>query len=265
MSKDIQKLIRRIYNTITISLILIVGVRFILGCYHIFTEGKAAGGQIYSRAAVAGKFAPMAWCTYLCLVFVIGSFFMHWFMPAEKKKVIPEKNRQLILARLRDKTNMAQLPSEMLRNIKRQAAYRKVHLIIGVSLLGLFSTAFLVYACRPSIWPVMMAEVSGVVVECVNVFLFCLLVPAVYIYFATHFCKISLDKEIELMKEAAKLAPSQNKPAAPAPKKELGILIARYSMMAIAIVFIIYGFANDGVADVIGKAAKICTECVGLG
>lgn len=264
MSKETRKLIHMIYGIALSIVIVIVGIRFILGCYHIYTTGKAAGGQIYSRAAVAEAFGPMALATYLCLALVIGSFILHLALPVEKKKVIPEKNRQLILSRLQAKTDLAQVEPQLQGSIQRQAKNRLLHILISAGLLLVGSTVFMAYVCRPSIWPAI-SQVTSTMVESVFALLMCLALPAGYTIFTAYFCRKSLDKEIELMKEAAKLAPSQNKLAAAAPKKELGILIARYSMMAIAIVCIVYGFANDGVADVIGKAAKICTECVGLG
>ena len=42
----------------------------------------------------------------------------------------------------------------------------------------------------------------------------------------------------------------------------LGVRIA---FVGCAIVFIIIGIYNGGMADVLNKAIKICTECIGLG
>ena len=39
----------------------------------------------------------------------------------------------------------------------------------------------------------------------------------------------------------------------------------RVCVIALALVFIIIGIANGGMADVLSKAVKICTECIGLG
>ena len=91
MSKETRKWIHRIYGIALSIVIVIVGIRFILGCYHIYTTGKAAGGQIYSRAAVAEAFGPMALATYLCLALVIGSFILHLALPVEKKRSFPKR------------------------------------------------------------------------------------------------------------------------------------------------------------------------------
>ena len=264
MSKETRKWIHRIYGIVLSAVIVIVGIRFILGCYHIYTTGKAAGGQIYSRSAVAQAFGPMAISTYVCLELVIGSFILHLALPAEKKKVLPEKNRQLILQRLQAKTDLSLVEPELAKNIRRQQMLRYLHISISAALLVIFSAVFLAYVCRPSIWPAI-GQVTATMVESVFALLICMAIPTGYTIFATYFCRKSLDEEIELMKIAAKQAPTQNKPAAPAPKKQLGLLIARYSILAVAVFLIVFGYCQGGVADVIGKAAKICTECVGLG
>lgn len=265
MSKHIRKLIHRVYGITMSAVIVIVGIRFILGCYGIYTSGKAAGGQIYSRAAVAEAFAPMAVSVYLCLALVVGSFILHYALPYQRKKQAPEKNRQLILQRLKAKTNMELVDPDLYRSVARLNMGRRIHILISTALLVLFSAAFLVYACRPSLWPQALAEVTGTVVQAVFAMLLALVIPTGYTIFTTYFCRRSLDEEIELMKQAAKQAPLQPGVPAAAPKKTNYLIIARYAILAIAIGFVIFGYATGGIADVIGKAAKICTECVGLG
>lgn len=47
--------------------------------------------------------------------------------------------------------------------------------------------------------------------------------------------------------------------------KSNGLLLLRITLLVIAITFIILGIVNGGMADVLGKAINICTECIGLG
>lgn len=265
MSKDIRKHIHRIYGIALSAVIVIVGIRFILGCYEIYTTGKAAGGQIYSRAAVAEAFAPMAISVYLCLALVIGSFILHFALPHQGKKQAPEKNRQLILDRLYNKTDMDQIDPDLYRDIARLKMSRRLHTLISAVLLVLFSAAFMVYACRPTLWPEALAEVTGTVVQGVFALLIALVIPTGYTIFTAYFCRKSQDKEIELMKQATKQAPRKADSPAPASKKKDYLAIVRYAIVAIAIAFIIFGYVTGGIADVIAKAAAICTECVGLG
>jgi hypothetical protein len=43
------------------------------------------------------------------------------------------------------------------------------------------------------------------------------------------------------------------------------VLGVRIALVGCAVVFIILGVANGGMSDVLNKAIKICTECIGLG
>ena len=44
-----------------------------------------------------------------------------------------------------------------------------------------------------------------------------------------------------------------------------GVNITKCVILAVAVVFVLIGIFNGGVADVLSKAVKICTECIGLG
>ena len=48
-------------------------------------------------------------------------------------------------------------------------------------------------------------------------------------------------------------------------KQEIITLAVRGVVLAAAITFIIIGITNGGMTDVLAKAVKICTECIGLG
>ena len=48
-------------------------------------------------------------------------------------------------------------------------------------------------------------------------------------------------------------------------RKTLALNCARIAIIALAVVFIILGVNNGDMEDVVQKAVKICTECIGLG
>ncbi len=263
MSNNIRKRIHLFYNIALSAVIVITGARFIVACRGIYTAGKEAGGQIYSRAAVAEAFAPMALCTYLCLALVIGGFILHFVLPVQAKKNVPEKNRRLILQRLQSKTDLNQCDPELQRRITRQQNLRLLHMIISAVLFVIASAAFLAYVCRPDIWP-SISEVTATMAESAFALLISMAIPTGYSIFTAYFCRSSLDKEIELMRTAAKQAPRESIPVTSAKNPQI-LLAVRYFILGLAVAFVIAGYSMGGVADVIGKAAKICTECVGLG
>lgn len=52
---------------------------------------------------------------------------------------------------------------------------------------------------------------------------------------------------------------------APRPKPGRGVRALRIAALCVALGLIVLGVFNGSVRDVLGKAVKICTECVGLG
>ena len=68
---------------------------------------------------------------------------------------------------------------------------------------------------------------------------------------------------LDAVKSGYKPAPPKGEPTS---QKELNrTKITRYVVLGIAVLFIVLGIFNGGMADVLEKAVKICTECIGLG
>ena len=75
-----------------------------------------------------------------------------------------------------------------------------------------------------------------------------------------------MKKEIELVKQAIAAGASAANVPSPAPiHSEKPANIAKYAILAVSLGILIYGIFAGGTADVLAKAAAICTECVGLG
>ena len=85
-------------------------------------------------------------------------------------------------------------------------------------------------------------------------------IPRIYL------CELSAKRQLELMKGSIKThgAPKVKK-AEKTEKYTKATLITRYAILGAALLLIVLGIFNGGAADVLGKAVKICTECIGLG
>lgn len=267
MSQTVRKRIHLIYGIALSAVTVIAGICFIISCYHIYATGMQSGAaQIYSRAIVAEAFSRIAIPVYLCLALTVGSFILHLALPLEPKKLIPEKNRRLILSRLAAKTDLQQCDPQLRQAIEAQEKSRRRDTLISAIVLAVCSAVFLVYACMPGRWPEP-AQVTDAMVKAVFVLLACLIAPTACAIAAAYRCRRSLDKQIELMRKAAAQSPAPvAAPAGSAPKKALPARqIARYALLLVAVVGVIVGYCTGGIDDVIAKAAAICTECVGLG
>lgn len=266
MSPNVRKRIHLIYGIVFSAVTLVAGVCLMAACYGIYSAGLQSGAdQIFTRTIVAEAFSVIAVPVYLCLALSIGSFLLHLALPLQPKTPVPEKNRQLILSRLQTKTDLARCDAGLRADIGKQQARRKRDTLITAIVLALCSVLFLAYALMPGRWPET-SQVTGAVEEATLVLLGCLALPTLLAIWTAYRNRNSLDKEIALMKQAAAQAPKQPEMTTAAENKKVNwLLIARYAIVVIAIVCILYGYNKDGFIDVIAKAAAICTECVGLG
>lgn len=266
MSPNVRKLIHRIYAVALILSLLIAGVCLMAACYGIYSAGLIAEStQIFTPAIVAEAFSVIAVPVYICLALVIGSFLLHMALPLPANKPKVEKNRQLILSRLEAKTDLAACDANLQADVAKEISVRKRMTGISAAVLTVCSLVFLVYALIPGRWPEISA-VTGAVKEAALVLLACLVLPTVLAIFTAYYNRHSMDKQIELMKQASAQVPKKAEPVQTTgvcPCKYLPKL--RFVLLIVAILAIVIGYSQEGFIDVIAKAAAICTECVGLG
>ena len=107
------------------------------------------------------------------------------------------------------------------------------------------------------------ADVMSALGVCMPIVVFAILVNLVRVYLDEN----SAERELEYLKASIKEHGAPEKIAkAPVKKGKLGYVnTMRIIIGCIAIAFIIMGSLNGGMEDVLAKAVKICTECIGLG
>lgn len=244
--------LRRIYEIIMAGLLVLTGLCLMVQCYAIYASAEG----VFSREIVAQYFSPIAVPTCLCLAMVILGF----FLPADTKKLPPEKNYELILEKLHAKTDLDACPEELRAAVTREQNRRK-HL--KYTTFFLFCTGiveFFGYALKADAFH--QHEINASMIQAMACLVPCLVIPFGCGVYSAYQSKASILREIELLKTAD--APRVTVPEAPRnPSKIPSIL--RWAVMAVAVGILIYGYATGGTADVLTKAINICTECVGLG
>ena len=267
MTPETKKRIHLIYGIVLVAVTIIAGLCLMYGCYRIYTDGLAAdNGQIYSREIVAAAFAGIAVPVYLCLALVIGSFILHVALPLPEKKVAPEKNYPLILQRLREKKDFAEAQTDLRTAAEHQRKLRRLHCIISLALIAVCTAVFLIFACRGSYWPEVNdpdRNVTDAVIGIMPLLAACVLIPMAYTVFTACFCRISMQKEIALMKQATGAAEGTTAVSFRISSRTL--LIIRCALAVLAVAGIVIGASTGGVEAIIAKAVAICTECIGLG
>lgn len=263
MTQEAKKRIHLAYGIAVSAVSILAGICLIAACCNIYYSGAASGAsQIYSREIVAESFGKIAIPVYSCLVLVIGGMILNMALPLEKVKVKPEKNLPLILQKLREKTDLAACDENLRNAIRKQRKQRKELRDLCIFSLSLACVLILRYVCNAEHWE---ANSTPSMVKAMYVMFGTLSLPFLLTVFATYRNRKSMEKEIELMRQAAAQAPEAAETTAPKVRSNRSANIARIAILAIGAVLVILGACNEGTADILTKAVNICTECVGLG
>ena len=263
MTQETKKRIHHIYGAVVSIVTVLAGICFIAACLNIYYSGVASdAAQIYTRQIVAESFGKIAVPVYLCLILVVGGWILDLALPVEKAKQAPEKNLPLILARLREKTDLEACDPALRASIAVQQKNRAQLTFTAAALLAVGGVLFLVYACNSSHWG---SNSTPSMISAMYVLLGSLAIPFAFTILCAYACRKSTACEIELMRKAAAQTP---KKAENAPAKALSRFLVpgiQAGILVLGLILVIVGVCNQGTVDILNKAVAICTECVGLG
>ena len=257
MKKETVKHIRLVYGILLGVLIVVTGICLMAACISIYRSG---GDQIYTAEKVTLAFSEISGLVYWCLVMIVLGFILDFALPNTDRKRKPEKNYAAILERLLAKRDITTAPAQTQQAIAKQWQLRRRNTLLSLALLGIGSIGFLIYGANPSNYH--QTEINDSMVKAVAILFACLAVPFAFAVFAAYRSRISLQREIELVKTIP--AGEKKTQEAEAPR-DRGVAFARGLILTVAVIFLVYGFLAGGTADVLTKAVNICTECVGLG
>ena len=266
MSQKTKERIRLIYGIVLAVMILAVGVCFALSCLSIYRSGESP----FTGESIATHWGYIAVPVYICLFGVLGGFVLALVLPTAEGKVRPRREASATLARLHARLDMGQCDARAAEAIRREQRDRRVWRIQAIIITVLS-------AVIPVIWCLMPGRFS---VEHLNhdvknaaLMILPFVVASLVIWADT---VIMWDRSVIKETELVKAALASGKRAVGAQKQDLPttrrltadprfVWIVRGVILAVGVVFVVLGILNGGMADVLGKAIRICTECIGLG
>ena len=244
--------LRRFYPAALSGMLILTGICLMVQCFRIYTAPEG----IFTPEIVSAYFRPIAIPCYLCLVMVILGF----FLPADTKKLPPEKNYALILEKLHAKTDLDACSEELRAAVKKEQSLRRQMKYMTFFLCCTGAVEFFRYALQPEAFH--QHEINASMLGAMACLVPCVLIPFGCGVYSAYKSKESLRREIDLLRSAD--APRIS-PAEITKKESKAPVIARWAVLAAAIAILVYGYITGGTADVLTKAINICTECVGLG
>lgn len=252
MSKEKIKRIHLIYGCITAALVVLVAAALIVTCVNIYQSGD----RPYSREVVSQALQQLALPGWLCLAAVVGGIILNAVLPLQETPKAIRSDREM-LERLHSRD--IPLNESEIRSASKERKLRRTGRIITavvIALLMIHPTLYLLDIRNFTIENLNQDIVRAVIV---------VLTPAMLALVLTYlYCRLenaSIRREIAIYKaHPGKPAKKECKPA-----NNHTMVIIRCAGLAVAVVFIILGVVNGGISDVLGKAIRICTECIGLG
>ena len=280
MSEKAVLIVGRVLKAVLSVLAVVAGAALFTQVLRIYS----LGGNPYNAEVVAKYFSQIAgfvWA-FIAVLVLAGAFFIIY---PEKQKTVVETDGKKTLARLKNRLPLsnkeyAETYSESVLQLKRGELYRKaawIAMICGCAVSACACFAYLLKA-ENFAGKNVTAEVKAMTIA----FLPYLVASFLAFVAAFAFEKISLKKETAAVKSLfAESVKNGVKPSVQPEKKgkiqqikekvenalfsKKGLIIIRSAIAALCVVLVIVGIANGGMEDVLGKAKRICQECIGLG
>ena len=259
MNEEKLRKIHTVYGIIMSILVVFLGFCFIVSCITIYKSGE----RPFTRESVGIQLGSILMPIVLCLVGIIGSIVLS-FYPLSQTRLRAKVDFGVALSRLRDRCDFDSCPSELLEKIKKQ---KKIRTIVYVSLgvvIAICLGISLIYCLNKENFPAV--DITDEVARAVIVVLCCTIVSFASMLGAGAICASSISKELEFIKKVLGVSKKATiQPKNECKKCKIITNVIRGVILAVAVIFIILGISNGGMADVLGKAIRICTECIGLG
>ena len=267
ISSDTKLKIRFIYGVVTSVSLVILGTLLIWKCYGIYTSGA----NPFTRESVGEALMSILVPIILSALLVVGGFVLHIALPTEKegaKAYVTNEVMEQRLIRGRDMLADASTVSA----IERERNLRSFAKLINISIFIVGLVLVSLYAFNPNNYT---DDLNKSVID-LSVAIVIPLLPTLLVAAARLVIEpLSYKREIELLKSLPKAdmsAPVSQKTGFFArisdffSKNESQITTGvRIAILLAGVVYVVLGIFNGGMGDVLAKAIKICTECIGLG
>ena len=275
MQREHAKKLRLIYGIVLAVYTVIVGVLFIVSCADIYYS--AGGGEgMYSRELVGSKLYSLLIPSIIWIVAVIAGYVISVLCPVLPEKKKAKRDELTALKKLRSR--MPEAEGEEFLAARQE--FKKGELV-RIIVWSVCAAVWLASAIASSIYIFNVAHFpavdfnSAILAMLKNVFpwfgasfLLCCGALVFEIFYARKALP-QMKKLIVLGKGSPIAQPSKFAQGKSAVleflRKEDTVMVLRLVLLLFGTAFVVLGIFNGGMTDVLQKAIKICTECIGLG
>lgn len=263
--------IKGISVLITSALLILLGILFIACTAHLYFTG---GARPYSRERVGEYLSLLAIPSLVTLLSCVVSFVLALIYGEEKSEARADLTAPT-LKRLSERLSLEECPENIRGGILLERKKRRLALLCSSIFIAVFCTVMAVFLLNFKRFT--LESYNADVIEAALIVLPLAVGIIGVICVKYYFDGESKKRELLLVREGlsagAKAVGDAEEENAHKCKAlaflsahgERVLLISRLAILALALVFVGVGILNGGMADVLGKAVRICTECIGLG
>lgn len=262
---DKISLVRRIAAwALAVATVLCV-VAFAVACVQIYRSGD----RPFTPESIGDAWRTVAIFFYLTIVLATGTgvLFLLYPVPTKKQKgvIFPELRLAKVKARLARK----QYSDELLLPLRKHEIYLKSMRITAVAICMLSAVYPLIYLNNPDNFTSIDTQLNAQVLDAVIPSL-CFAAAALLYCCAVRLLSDAGCERAILYAKAIMPLPAPAAEKKPSGKQEKGLpayttIVLRVVLLVAAVGMIIAGIFNQSANDVLQKAIRICTECIGLG
>lgn len=256
-----QNKIRTICGIVLSVLIAITGICLILSCLSIYRSGEAP----FTRESIAAQFRRIAVPVILSLVGIVCGAILSILLPEAPVRPRAVTDEQARLNKLYAKLGK-ELPTatpEQSAACHREQRKRILFRVLCGTVCLLSALPLVIYLFDLSHFT---PQLNESILAATYMTLPLLFLGGGAVFANGCLVRASLRRELKLLESIPKpteqAAKTLEKSATDSQKT---IDVIRIAVLAVAILLIALGIFNGGMRDVLGKAIKICTECIGLG
>lgn len=262
---SVAQKIHLICGIVTAVTIVVAAICFAVSCVDIYNGG---GTPPFTKESITAHFELISIPTFIAIFSVLVSGIAALVFPPETSlgKIY---NPYIPLSSYRDRLKLDVCDKNAARDILYQRKKRFIIRVSAIALCAVLLIAALIFSLDFSRYTA--TDINAEILGCTVISLPLSVLGILSLFVGELLASTSATRELELTKAAI----SENREVL-APKKKLEkrksllanpliLNIFRAAVLCLAIVFIILGILNGGMEQVLGKAVRICTECIGLG
>lgn len=253
MDEKKLRLIHTVCGCLITAVLIVAAICLIVSAYTIYKSGDSP----YTPESIGAEYDKIAVPLWVAISAVFAGIVLNIALPMPQSKVKVIKDPFIKLRILQKK-----LPEGVIHDgIDRQRTLRRIYRTVCAILCAVAFIPAIITLCDYDSFTV--DNLTPALLRVVTMLAIGAIISGVLLFILSILENKSAEREIEWTKVAIS---SSKKSEEKAPKNNGNkSKITRLILIGVACALIVIGLTQDGFYDVLQKAIRICTECIGLG